>query len=344
MYRKKSVLATLVFIISLCINAEAADDLRPLKILHCSDLHGSKSHLQRIVGYAKEHALDDVVHTGDGVMCYFDDENIFETVPGAGKVLIVIGNHDCWKGHLTWPETHYPYDATKADAYERFFIGEDPAAPAIERWNVTRPEGVEDAQSPDYKACYYYKDYDFSGARLVVLDCIHYDEAQDEWLEAGLDGALNKGYAVIIATHYPAQQGLRPVKAEFTPSGEDYPDDLNPVDRQMDCTPIAAFDRVDSFIDRGGKFVCWLSGHEHNDYYGFVKGHERQIQILVDKSGEMDKYMYDKDRTGENTDAFNILTYYPESGEYALERIGCAEGLRGERVFRYKITNNEKEF
>ena len=94
-----------------------------------------------------------------------------------------------------------------------------------------------------------------------------------------------------------------------------------------------AFQAVDKFIDEGGLFVCWLSGHNHNDYVGLVKRHERQLQILVDKAGELDCYMQDADRSGDNTDAFNIVTWDPVKRELRIERVGCADGYHGSRGF-----------
>ena len=93
------------------------------------------------------HELDDAIHTGDEVICYFDDENVFETVPGGRRVLNTIGNHDCWKGHLVWAQTNKPYDAEKGDTYVRFFIGPDAQSPTVKGWEVTQPAGVDDPQS-----------------------------------------------------------------------------------------------------------------------------------------------------------------------------------------------------
>ena len=148
-----------LFAASACNQTSVTEQLKPLQLLHFSDLHGSALHLQRIVEYMDSHDVDDAIHTGDGVMCYYDDANVFESVPGGRRVLNAIGNHDCWKGHLLWSQTDKPYDATKEEAYSRFFVGPDPRHPTIAEWKVCQPEGVNDVQSPDYQACYYYKDY-----------------------------------------------------------------------------------------------------------------------------------------------------------------------------------------
>ena len=316
-----------------CTAGSQPGEFRPLRLLHFSDLHGSKLHLQRIVEYLDSHELDDAIHTGDGVICYFDDENVFETVPGGRRVLNTIGNHDCWKGHLVWAQTNKPYDAEKGDTYVRFFIGPDAQSPTVKGWEVTQPAGVDDPQSPDYQACYYYKDYPGSAARLIVLDCMHYDSAQEAWFETTLSQAREAGLAVLAATHYPAEFGMVPYDVSLTPHGRDYPQASDPDAVQVESMTDLAFQAVDKFIDEGGLFVCWLSGHNHNDYVGLVKRHERQLQILVDKGGELDGYMLDKDRSGENTDAFNIVSWDPSRLELRVERVGCADGYHGSRGF-----------
>ena len=322
-----------LFAASACNQTSVTEQLKPLQLLHFSDLHGSALHLQHIVEYMDSHDVDDAIHTGDGVMCYYDDANVFESVPGGRRVLNAIGNHDCWKGHLLWSQTDKPYDATKEEAYSRFFVGPDPRHPTIAEWKVCQPEGVNDVQSPDYQACYYYKDYPCSATRLIVLDCIHYDEAQAAWFTATLFAAREAGLAVIAVTHYPAEFGMVPFDSDLTPDGKDYPSSSNPGAVQVECMLDCAFDPVDRFIDEGGTFVCWLSGHNHNDYVGYVKNHERQLQILVDKAGELDRYMLDSDRSGENTDAFNLVSYNPVSKLLTVQRVGCADGYHGKRIF-----------
>ena len=227
-----------LFAASACNQTSVTEQLKPLQLLHFSDLHGSALHLQRIVEYMDSHDVDDAIHTGDGVMCYYDDANVFESVPGGRRVLNAIGNHDCWKGHLLWSQTDKPYDATKEEAYSRFFVGPDPRHPTIAEWKVCQPEGVNDVQSPDYQACYYYKDYPCSATRLIVLDCIHYDEAQAAWFTATLFAAREAGLAVIAVTHYPAEFGMVPFDSDLTPDGKDYPSSSNPGAVQVECTTL----------------------------------------------------------------------------------------------------------
>ena len=188
-------------------------------------------------------------------------------------------------------------------------------------------------------ACYYYKDYPASSLRLIALDAIHYGSAQHRWFVSVLADAAQKGYAVIAAQHYPAQSGIVPINCGF--SDMDLTIDAVATPQkggQMSRMPKEAFAAVDSFIDNGGQFVCWLSGHTHLDYIGLVKGHERQLQVMVDKAGEVDQYMQE-DRTHGTRfqDSFNLVTVNPSRKILVIDRIGCDRDqyLRSKKLFVY---------
>ncbi len=315
-------------------------DNKPLTLLHFSDLHGCAENLQRIVDFSQAYKdyIDDVIHTGDGVICYLDDPNEFCKVSGADRILNTVGNHDCWKGHLVWAQTDKPYDATKEDVYNMLFVGDDPSSPLVDKWNVTQPSGVKDKKSPDYFACYYYKDYPHSRIRLIVLDCIHYDEAQNRWFEDCLGDAAGKGLTVIGVTHFPAQNGNTALDSGFAPIGGKLSGVENPNVVQFEAMPDAAFAAVDRFIDKDGVFVCWLSGHTHSDFISTVDGHERQLQIIVDKGGSGDAYMSEDRSVGTiNQDAFNLTTVNTTKSLLIINRIGCTTGpdMRSKKLFVY---------
>lgn len=309
---------------------------KPLTILHCTDVHGSKDNLARIVEFADAYGeyVDEVVHSGDAVICYWDDENIFETVPGARKILNTIGNHDCWKGHLVWAQTEKPYDASEQDAFEKFFAGSANGKRIVDEWGVTL--------SDNPYGCYYHKDYPDSKIRLVVLDCMHYTVAQNKWFIRTLDQAREKGYAVVGVTHYPSSSGLIPIESGFTSFNREIPaSDTTRV--QYESMSEAAFNSVDQFVNAGGQFVCWLSGHTHSDYMGMVKGHETQLQVILDKSGDMDTYMReDRTKGTRNQDAFNLTTINPSRGLLTIYRIGCRRGadMRSKELFVYDYIHN----
>ena len=314
-------------------------DVDPVTFLHFSDLHGCTANLERIVEFygAYSKYIDDAIHTGDAVSCYIDDPNPWTKVKGAGKILNLIGNHDCWKGHKTWSETDIPYDATAEDAYKVFI------SPYVASWKVVQPDGVNKKSSIYYSACYYYKDYPQSGVRLIALDPLHYDDVQDSWFASVLEDARLKGITVVAAQHYYSQTGLDSIDSGFsTQSGiAACADTERP---QIECMREQAFLTLDRFIDNGGTFVCWLSGHDHEDYIGYVRGHERQLQILVDKAGEKDGYMHEDRTPGTvNQDSFNLVTVNPSKNLLVIQRIGCSTGpsMRSKRLFCYDYLKHD---
>lgn len=318
-----------------------AKPLASWTVLQCSDLHGSTENLSRIVEFRRAYAsyIDEAIHTGDAVACYYDDPNPWLHVEGAGEVLNVIGNHDCWKGRLVWAQSDWPYDATQGEAYVRFL------EPFVQGWKVTQPAGVAHPRSPQYQACYYYKDYPESALRMIVLDCVHYDKAQHEWFVQTLAQAREENLLVVAVQHYPAQNGLKLIESGFSDRDESIgPEPTPPAGKQMERMPDAAFAAVDAFLDQDGRFACWLSGHTHLDFVGHVHGHERQLQVIVDKAGEVDDYMQEDRTPGtRNQDAFNLVTVNPSRNLLIIQRIGCTRDqyLRSKTLFSYDYTRRK---
>ena len=332
-----------------------------LTILHFSDLHGDTENLARIVEFKNEYSdwIADAIHVGDAVDCYWDDPYPWNLVEGASGVLNTVGNHDCWKGHLVWAQTRRPYDATAREAYEMLFVGKDTLNPFINEWNVQKPQGV---------LCYYYKDYPAERVRLVVLDCMHYDSAQDEWFSGVLDDALKAGLTIVAAQHYPPQYGLDEINCGFSDLDEDIPVISSPVVSaeesqipgapaagtvlsydypgapQMECMYDAAFGAVDRFIGKGGSFACWLSGHTHLDFIGHIRGHRRQLMVIADKAGWKDSYMQEaRPRGTAFQDAFNLITINTSRSTLYLKRIGCTldQYARSKSLFTYNYSTGE---
>jgi len=312
--------------------------------LQFSDLHGSSDNLARVVEFNKAYAeyIDEAIHLGDVVAGYFDNPNPWDQVPGAREIINIVGNHDCWKGYKVWAQTNHPYDATLEDAYYKILVGADRQHPFIDGWDVKQPEGVKKKNSKHYCACYFYKDYD--NVRLVVLDGLHYFEAQDEWFNATLSDAAKKGKTVIAAVHFPPQPGVKLIESGFSSSLEYLGPVPDPGESQMERTPDAAYKAVDKFIAQGGSFACWMSGHTHVDVIGHVIGHEKQLQVIVDKGGAKDIYM-EEDRTigTKNQDAFNLLTVNTSKHLVVIQRIGCTrdEKMRSKKLFCFDYLSGE---
>ena len=83
---------------------EYVTNIKPLVLFHFSDIHGDKTELQRYTEFLGQYGkyFDDAVCTGDvvegAVNSGFD---YWGEVPGAEKILFIIGNHDFlrkWEG------------------------------------------------------------------------------------------------------------------------------------------------------------------------------------------------------------------------------------------------------
>ena len=313
---------------------QASQDPNSVTLLHFTDLHGYTPNLERVAEFydAYDDLIDDAIHAGDAVSCYWSDPNGWDEVPAARRILNAVGNHDCWKGFKVWAETDVPYDAAEEDVWQTIMVGKDPERPFWKEWGVTRPEGAYDPSDPRRFACYYYKDYTDAGVRLIVLDALHYDagNAQDGWFAGILADALASGLQVVTVQHYTPQNGLEYLECGFSPVDDWDMAVENPDVPQIEAMRDAFFCRVDEFIAAGGIYVCSLCGHTHTDAVGYPKGHLPQLQIVAEKAGEFDIYMKEPREIGTPTqDAFNLITINPESGTLVLNRIGSCEDELG---------------
>ena len=207
-------------------------------------LNGDSTNLERIVSFSNRYAdyIDDVVSTGDQVYDTFSNSFSFWDSAGAGGFLSVVGNHDAWS------VVGGPTVASEQECYTRYI------APFVESWNVV---------SVDNK-CYYYKDYNSDGSypvRLIVLDCMHLDSSQESWLADVLSVARTNNYTVIIAVHYTPSP-MRDSTIDNSSTFTCYEASSNSTSW---ATVVNAESIVQDFIDRGGRFACWLCGHYHTD-------------------------------------------------------------------------------
>lgn len=270
-------------------------------LLHFSDVHGNTANLADIVAYMTHYAdlLDDTIHTGDSVETKYADSNPFESVDGAETILNVIGNHEAWL-NTSDPD----YYATEKQTYDKIF------APDIAEWNVVQPTG---AAENGY--CYYYKDYATAGFRLIVLDSVHWhyrngvtdsNPTQKSWFESVLADAKTNSLRVVCAMHYTPQNGIVPVENTGfnvlgTTAGANIADGWYAADEIFGC--------VDTFIGNGGKFMGWIVGHTHEDYFGMVRNHTGQPIVVIGTSrgsgSANNKFITDTVAQ----DNFNVITF-----------------------------------
>ena len=287
-------------------SADGSTTYPSFNLLHFSDIHGGKTNLERIVTFKTKYQdiIDDVLHTGDNVTTEFSDGMAFWSgVNGAESILNCIGNHDT--------HTVSPWDwwaKTPAEAYQAYF------APFIDEWGLT--ENVNYVEN----LCYYYKDYSDSKIRLIVLDGMYYDSAQNTWFEGVLADAI------ICASHFSPYLATK-TKNNFD-SFMGYATDVNM--NSQDYIPDSAngyrlVQQVDTFINNGGHFVCWLAGHTHRDFFSILTNHPNQICIHVpsaniENGATVDFY---RDKNDYTIDCFNVLSVNVTYKLLSIFRVGA---------------------
>ena len=244
--------------------------LKPLVLLHFSDLHGNLYNMARINDWRNYYSsyIDDTVHTGDLATTSWSFNDSFWTNGTCSDILNVIGNHDTRDDSVGASDTDLWHVHEGIDAYNRY-IG-----PFVENWNVVQPT---DAATSGL--CYYYKDYSEKKVRLIALDPWNvnadYQVAQKTWFQTVLDGARANSLSVVIIVHY----GITVTKLLDCPFSKLF---TEPKLRPDTPASDAYVSFVTQFIKDGGDFVCWLCGHLHYGKVGVYTTQETVNDNTVD--------------------------------------------------------------
>lgn len=271
-----------------------------LTLLHFSDTHSYAANLKRIMEFKNSIStlIDDVICTGDMVNRFTNGMTWWDDVSGSDMILTLIGNHDVWNG--TTP-TNMQDDYGQEATYQRYF------APYIDKWGVTYTENKT----------YYYKDYPTNKIRLIMLNVmVDSDEVpeQNTWLANTLTAAKQLGYSVVIGSHTAIRNHVK-IPCTFTGVV------------RSDIGSMAAMDTyqatVQSFIDGGGEFCCWLSGHQHADYVVYNRNYPGQLDIVV-TTAQVEETWEDCARVvgDKSQDAFNIISFDTASHYVKIVRVG----------------------
>lgn len=294
----------------------------PLCIAHFSDIHSSANPLKRIISFTKTYAnyIDDVINTGDSMGDHSADFEgnessyaWYSNTQGSEKILNIIGNHDsALSGNK---DGRWQYDWTgygKVNTYNKFI------KPYIANWNVVQPSNADDDG-----LSYYYKDYTDKKIRLIALDVMFYDDKQEVWFADTLNDAKTKGLSVLVIAHYPPKS-YKGFDANY--SSIDTNHVYNPASYNTKFTNAATI--VQSFIDNGGDFICWLGGHEHTDIFGKLDEHPKQTVILADtaqtKSADNASITESSHIEGTGSqNAFNVVSFDVYSHLIKIFRVGA---------------------
>ena len=292
---------------------------KPFLIVHFSDIHADSVNLSRIKDFYTHYStyITDVIHTGDSLLQKLSDDYTFWHTSGADSFLNVTGNHD-----VSVNTGGMDLSAPQTDVYNKIF------KPYISLWNVTQPANAETEG-----LMYYYKDYATEKVRLIVVDMFHLDSAQKTWFQDRLDECLVNGYTIIAAAHF----GLWDTDAiDCSFNTCDLRAGVNPDYRDAN-EPLATM--IDTYINDGGLFACWIAGHTHADWFRISSLHPRQVCINVTTSKNagsigdfsVGEYCSDDRRiNGEKSqDAFNIFSVDTSTHCLRVLRIGSDKDRMG---------------
>lgn len=302
-----------------------------LKLLHFTDIHGNEKNLKRIIDFKNEYSdyIDDVICTGDMVTVHYEDGMTFWNNANAGSVMMCIGNHDVttledYEGNVVHGNDIFISLKRCYDAY---------IAPYVANWNVVQPSGVNDPTSPYYAACYYYKDYTTYGIRLIMLDNLHWDNNQSTWLTNVLEDARNNNLAVIATQHFPVGETTSINTTFCVP---------RPYERYTPNT-AGGVSNISTFINNGGEFICWLTGHYHQDGVGRLVADNRQLDINMDLASYFNTTETKILLNEKSMDCFQVLSFDTTDKYIRMYRIGrdMDRYLQKKSVFCYDYANHK---
>ncbi len=286
---------------------------KPFALFHFSDIHGDVKAFRRLVDFYGEYEkyFDGAICTGDMMpSSHLESFDYWGEAPGHEKIMLAIGNHDSLRDHKDWKAGDVVWDdqITMGECYDTFF------APFIYKWDVVYEAGKT----------YYYKDYPDSKVRLIVIDGTlraSQDAAAEEgqflWFKECLEVAKEKDFTVVAATHFPLVDTVG-LKCNFTES----PKRADGWYREIVRYQAA----VDNFMKAGGRFACWIGGHDHCDYLCYNINYPEQLDICINAASPWQCEVYCRMTRTEGLkcqDLANALVVDTSTETLKLLRIGA---------------------
>lgn len=287
--------------------------LKPLTFIHFSDWHNVPALWVRICDYMNRYKdyIQFALHTGDYCTSwqgeYTDAYLLKETI---NPILNCVGNHDTYTKDMK--------ENTQESAYKLLFNHTDD-------WNVTFGESAN--------SMYYYKDFQESEIRLIVLDCYYDIDNQKTWLEARLNEAKDLNYAVITAMHEVSKTIIDKIQCTFQT--------LDNYESAGGNQSAGEFDAIiKAFKDNGGVHIVNLCGHEHDDMFGYTSN--GVLNLVVECATTWNGWTGGKRIEGTKTyDCFNVFSVEKDTGIFKVVRIGDNSDhyLRAKNVLVYDYIN-----
>lgn len=295
-----------------------------LTMLWVTDIHSEVTRTKRMVDILNSwsNTFDIAINTGDTVYDNLDDgitwyDNIVNdsSIP----ILNTVGNHDAWLALDTVPPTL----ADQIDVYNAII------APVAQKTEIVQP-----TDAATNGLCYYYKD--INGIRLIVLDCMYWNNDELTWFTNALADAKTAGKPVIACVHCPFNSSYRTLVDTIWNKGIPNTSALT--------TPIDAANAVNSFIESGGKFICWLQGHSHADRIAKLTGYGNQLCLQVTSFTNRETLVYKNPiETEYNYDALTAISVDLNDKLLKIYRIGANVNNIGQKYncFVYNFDTQE---
>lgn len=285
------------------------DKFKPLTFVHSADMHNAKQMWDRMVQYINYYKdyISFGLHTGDycGGIQELNTDMYEECTPCERTIYNCMGNHDA----VSNDEWSHPADKKKS--YDITFKHAN-------EWDVN----FADCEYP----MSYYKDFEESNIRMIVLD-LYYDVWGTRlWLGKVLEDAKEKGLNVITAMHEPTDYIVESFGVYYH-HADDYEmaqkmGEIKRTDGAFDHRGRVLFeDIIADFIERGGNYICNFAGHDHIDSFGLTE--KGVLNVVVQNGTDWDELGDSRRVEGTKSyDCFNVVGIDTEIGVLKIIRIG----------------------
>ena len=316
-----------------------SDSCSKMIIGHFSDIHGDIKRFNNALEYFEKYKPDFVIHTGDLVV-WNSEDNVDWFFEGVNRLSMPAYN--CIGNHETFDNSH---TLTNEELYEKY----------IERLkNITM----------DTKKGYYYVDFEKYKLRLIVLN--NYElyledwkkrdkyallQEQCEWLIDALKDAEEKEWGIVIASH-ESDEYVLPNSDDrgFCQKFEPHPWGVAKERKHIVADIVDAFmnaktlknsykvDNVEDLIEidcsfsKKSEFICYINGHRHGDYIGYLPSYPEQLSMCMTCSGchpegyhNIGEEISDLPRIPgtESEDAINFYCIDREERKVSVVRVGA---------------------
>lgn len=279
-----------------------------LRLMWVTDVHGEVIRTRRMAELINEWNLfDAVINTGDLVQTnQADDYSYYYDIMDSISIPFfnAVGNHDSY-------DSNNIINRDKTIAYN------------IE---IAQMNSLSSIVQPENAAAnglnYYYTD--INGIRIIVLDAIYWTDAQKTWFINALSNAKTNSKPVICLSHcsFPWNE-MTKIDTLWSKSGFATAEDSYRLN-------IEAASAVKDFMDEGGTFICWLTGHNHNDDLHYVTNYGNQLVVTADAFVNRLSFDLKSDQPSDYTyDLLTFVTVDLTNGKIKFLRIGANVDMTG---------------